>query len=86
MKQRFRNLLDNSVKRILATVEQRISAEVNATRGKVLMDVVRLDRQVTEHLSRLEDDVIRMLHRCDCDSLLDWERDAAVRSIFRKAN
>jgi hypothetical protein len=85
MREWFQGLLDNSVKRILAGAEQRISAEVNATRGKVLMDVARLDRQVTEHLARLEDDVIRMLHRCEKDSLLSWEKEAALRSVFRKA-
>jgi gamma-glutamylcyclotransferase (GGCT)/AIG2-like uncharacterized protein YtfP len=85
MRERLRNLLDNSVRRILASAEQRISAEVDATRAKVMADVARFDRQITEHLAQLEDETIRMLHRCEKDSLLSWEKEAALRSVFRKA-
>jgi hypothetical protein len=79
-------LIIAGVSRRLSAVEQQLTGQVDATRAKLMSNIASFDRQITEHLAQLEDDVIRMLHRCDCDSLLDWERDAAVRSIFRKAN
>ena len=63
-----------------------LSAELNTARQSALADVAQMDRQIAEHLSRLEDDLISILHRCDKDCLLDYERDALIRAAFRRAS
>ena len=86
MKRWIESVIAAAVNRRLLSLEQQITGQVDATREKLMGNVAVFDRQITDHLARLEDDVIRMLHRCDKDSILHHERDALIRAAFRRAN
>jgi integrase len=58
-------LIDASVTYRLAAIEQQITAQVDATRAKVMSNVASFDRHITEHLAQLEDDVMPTLRVYD---------------------